>query len=998
MKPSKRSLGVFPAQTILGAALCAAFANAQAVDYPGLNLTNGITTLNGGDNVIVGSGTAVRIGNATLNFGAGNINVNSVATAIFSTNGPAANLIFQPGNNTTITTTATTATTYGIQGSTSSNTTIDLRQNSYVTIRSVTGIMLGATPSGTTNRLLIGDGATLKLESSGSTSPKGLLINTNNSTSIASGGTLDIDVGPGNWARALELSLHMTYASDSADKFSAASGSTVQLHTVGTNAQGLYMLGEGNAVFNGTTRIHTEGADSAGLYVYRYLSPTSVLTVNPQGADTATIRTDGDRSYGLLAINGSQVTLANAGFTTAGADAFGLFGTTATGAAATRIQANHVRTTTLGADAFGVVADGDATHISYNNGTINTSGAGAHGVVLAGTSIFDAQNSTIATTGSAAAGLLFLGETTGSQRADFAGGSINSAQGTAIGVDGGTSIINLTDTVVSGATNWLHVTPGGVQSAWTPLSLTTLDPTLDPAIPPPLHSRPVRSFATPANVTLTATNSTLTGAAVTEAGSTSTVNLVNSIWNVTGNSNVTTLVNDPSLINFTAPTGGAYKTLTVNNYSGDGTIALNTYLGTDGSPSDKLVVDGGTAAGSSKLQIKNTGGPGALTIGNGILVVDAINGATTTSGAFSLESPVTAGAHEYKLYRSGLTADQSSNWYLRSAELVVDPETGEVEEVQLYRPETAPAVIAPEIARQIAGRMLDTFHDRMGDQYALQSTEERKAGWARVIGQRLKQEWAGTVEPKFTGNIWIGQAGADLLERKRDDGLSDRLGFFGSYGQASGNVSGLIEAKEGNSAGSLRMNASGLGLYWTRLKRMDWYWDNVLMANYYDGRSRSDRGISANMSGWGLTASTEFGYSFHPSPDVMVQPQAQLFYQYTDIGNTKDEYSSIRFSGSGAVTGRLGILVQGNADNPDKIRPYARFNLWRRMGHGENVVFGDSDSLRTEYGSTSADVRVGMVAPVGKQTQLYASAGYGFDLDGNQRQAYYGNVGVRYKW
>jgi outer membrane autotransporter protein len=294
--------------------------------------------------------------------------------------------------------------------------------------------------------------------------------------------------------------------------------------------------------------------------------------------------------------------------------------------------------------------------------------------------------------------------------------------------------------------------------------------------------------------------------------------------------------------------------------------------------------------------------------------------------------------------------------------------------------------------------MLDTFHDRMGDQYALLSSAERKAGWARVIGQRMKQEWAGSVEPKFSGNIWIGQAGADLLERQRDDGLSDRLGFFGSYGQASGNVSGFVEGRHGNSAGSLRLNAYGLGLYWTRLKRTDWYWDNVLMANYYDGRSRSDRGVGADMDGWGLTASTEFGYSFHPSPDIMIQPQAQLFYQYTDIGNTKDQYSSIRFSGSGAVTGRLGILVQGNADNPDKIRPYARFNLWRRMGHGETVVFGDSDTLRTEYGSTSADVRVGLVAPLSKQTQLYASAGYGFDLDGNQRQAYYGNIGVRYKW
>lgn len=998
MKHIKRSFSGFPTRTILSATLCAAYANAYAVDYPGLNLTTGTTTLNGGDNVIVTTGTAVRLGNAALNFGPGVINVNSAATAIFTTNGPAASLVFQPGNSTTISTTATTATTYGIQGSSNSNTTIDLRQNSSVTIRSVNGVMLGATPSGTANRLLIGDGATLKVEASGSTSAKGLLINTNNSASIASGGTLDVDVGAGNWARALELSLHMSYVSDSPNKFTADAGSTVRLHTVGTNAQGLYMLGEGNAAFNGTTRIHTEGADSAGLYVYRYLSPISVLTVNPQGADSATIRTEGDRSHGLLAINGSQVTLGNAEFTTSGTAAMGLFGTTDTGASSTRISANQVRTTTTGADAFGLLADGDGTHISYDNGTVSTSGQGAHGVVLAGSPIFDARNTTIIASGGASAGLLLLGEAPGSQRADIIGGSIASSQATAIGVDGGTATINLTDTQVSGATNWLYVTPGNVQSAWGGLALAVLDPTLDPAIPPPLLTRPVRAFSTPANLTLTATNSTLTGAAVTQAGSTSTVNLVNSVWNVTGNSNITNLVNDPSLIDFTAPAGGVYKTLTVNNYSGDGTIALNTYLGTDGSPSDKVIIDGGTATGTSKLRIKNTGGPGALTQGNGILVVDTINDGTTDNGAFSLESPVTAGAHEYKLYRGGLNAGEAPNWYLRSAELVVDPETGEVDEVQLYRPETAPAVIAPEVARQIAGRMLDTFHDRMGDQYALLSSAERKAGWARVIGQRMKQEWSGSVEPKFDGNIWIGQAGADLLERQRDDGLSDRLGFFGSYGQASGNVSGLVEGIEGNSAGSLRMNAYGLGLYWSRLKRTDWYWDNVLMANYFDGRSRSDRGVSAGLDGWGMTASTEFGYSFYPSPDIMIQPQAQLFYQYTDIGDTKDQYSTIRFSGSGAVTGRLGILVQGNADNPDKIRPYARFNLWRRMGHGETVVFGGSDALRTEYGSTSADVRVGLVAPITKQTQLYASAGYGFDLDGNQRQAYYGNIGVRYKW
>jgi autotransporter-associated beta strand protein len=53
----------------------------------------------------------------------------------------------------------------------------------------------------------------------------------------------------------------------------------------------------------------------------------------------------------------------------------------------------------------------------------------------------------------------------------------------------------------------------------------------------------------------------------------------------------------------------APTTLTVHgNYVGQsGTIAMNTLLGTDGSPSDKLILDGDTASGSSFLRITNAG-------------------------------------------------------------------------------------------------------------------------------------------------------------------------------------------------------------------------------------------------------------------------------------------------------------------------------------------------------------------------------------------------------
>lgn len=81
---------------------------------------------------------------------------------------------------------------------------------------------------------------------------------------------------------------------------------------------------------------------------------------------------------------------------------------------------------------------------------------------------------------------------------------------------------------------------------------------------------------------------------------------------MTGSSNVTSLVNNASLFDFSAPGGdptilASYKTLTTQSYLGvGGTIALNTYLGNDASPSDRLVIDGGAATGATGLQVRNT--------------------------------------------------------------------------------------------------------------------------------------------------------------------------------------------------------------------------------------------------------------------------------------------------------------------------------------------------------------------------------------------------------
>jgi autotransporter family porin len=112
---------------------------------------------------------------------------------------------------------------------------------------------------------------------------------------------------------------------------------------------------------------------------------------------------------------------------------------------------------------------------------------------------------------------------------------------------------------------------------------------------------------------------------------------------------------------------GTGDSFTINgDYEGNGgLVILNTELGGDSSASDKLVISAGTASGTTGIQIVNAGGAGALTTADGILVVEAANGATT-GGAFTLAGRVAAGAYEYLLFK-GDAAAAGENWFLRSS-------------------------------------------------------------------------------------------------------------------------------------------------------------------------------------------------------------------------------------------------------------------------------------------------------------------------------------------
>ncbi|QJI40406.1 autotransporter outer membrane beta-barrel domain-containing protein [Pseudomonas sp. ADAK2] len=158
-------------------------------------------------------------------------------------------------------------------------------------------------------------------------------------------------------------------------------------------------------------------------------------------------------------------------------------------------------------------------------------------------------------------------------------------------------------------------------------------------------------------------------------------------------------LNNDGVIDLASGNTRTDDTLTVQgNYAGNnGQLRLQSVVGDDSSPSDKLVVNNGTLTGSTVISVSNLGGVGGLTQQNGIQLVQAQGTAVSDNSAFVLNSTVSAGAYDYRLFKGGVTAGTENSWYLRSA--VVAPAAA----FSIPNPDPdLPPIIVPAVATPVA--------------------------------------------------------------------------------------------------------------------------------------------------------------------------------------------------------------------------------------------------------------------------------------------------------
>lgn len=369
-------------------------------------------------------------------------------------------------------------------------------------------------------------------------------------------------------------------------------------------------------------------------------------------------------------------------------------------------------------------------------------------------------------------------------------------------------------------------------------------------------------------------------------------------------------VNNAGTIDFTNNnTNTTDRFVVLGNYVGQGgRLNIQTYLGTDDSPSDQLVIKGAGAEGSgtAAIYVTNVNGPGDQTVADGIRVVDADQGATTTAGAFTLGSPVAAGIFEYWLFRGGVTPNvqNDNDWFLRS-ELPTSPPpppptTGGG--TPNIRPEIPGYTVVPSVVRQMGMATLGTFHKRQGDQSLLNNEGNFPAGWARVFGEGYKEKKDPSISglsydmaPKFDGHIWGIQTGLDFIATEHDNGGQDRAGLFFAHTNATGDVTGNSLGRNQWNVGKLDLDGNSLGAYWTHIGPNGWYFDVVAMHTWINGDATSSRSIGADIKGTALLASIEGGYPIVSSDQWTLEPQIQAIWQRVDLDDTRDRFSSINY-------------------------------------------------------------------------------------------------------
>uniref|UniRef100_A0A9E7ZV51 Autotransporter outer membrane beta-barrel domain-containing protein n=1 Tax=Bosea sp. NBC_00436 TaxID=2969620 RepID=A0A9E7ZV51_9HYPH len=483
---------------------------------------------------------------------------------------------------------------------------------------------------------------------------------------------------------------------------------------------------------------------------------------------------------------------------------------------------------------------------------------------------------------------------------------------------------------------------------------------------------------------------TYTGAASVVAGTLAVNGVLGGTMEVIGGrlqgiGTVGSTINQPG---GTIAPGNSIGTLTINgNYLGNGgRLEIETVLGGDASPSDRLVITGSTA-GTTFVRVLNQGGAGAQTI-EGIKVVDvggASNGVFTLQGnyVFQGQQAVVAGAYAYTLQKNGISTPNDGDWYLRSAYMAPPSSPGSSPTVTgpIYQPGAPIYEAYGQILQSL--NELQTLRQRVGERFDGRADDTANAAgraiWARIDAAHSRvTPGFSTTGTGYMIDSWRLQAGADGQVFAGDAGTLVG-GVTLHHGEAQADISSVF------GRGKIKASGTGFGGALTWYGASGFYADAQTKLNWFDSdlsSTTAGRQLAKGKGGFGYAFGLELGQRIALSDSWSLTPQAQLVYSHVDADSFVDPFGArIALTDGDSLRGRLGI----SAD----YRQSWRDNAGRQV----NASLYGIANLHYEFlGGTTATVAGTPLTSRGER--LWGGLGLGAKYE-TGRYALYGEVEAR---
>lgn len=466
------------------------------------------------------------------------------------------------------------------------------------------------------------------------------------------------------------------------------------------------------------------------------------------------------------------------------------------------------------------------------------------------------------------------------------------------------------------------------------------------------------------------------GKAVLDSGNDSQSTLTmakNSLWTLTGNSQLNSLQNEQSVIDMTGD-NKAFSTLSVETLTGNGGTIIMDIDGSQVDASDKIYVTG-DFSGSQTLSLKEINGldsdPG---IGQAAenTVLASVNG----SGTFTADDQ--EGTLYWQRYELGQKDSASSgyttDWYLKGITNLNLPTT------------SVEAIAASGALAYHTWRDHDQLLQRLGD--LRQHGREEEGVWVRVKGGKLSRSDQFEFENKYT---------------QYELGYDQKLKSTPAYTRYAGISFSYLDGDSSYSSGSGENKVKALNIYGTQIGAKGHYLDLVLKYSQLDNDFKvfdtSGNKITGDYDQNGLSISAEYGRKNNLKNNWYIEPQAQLtFGRLRGTDYTTSNGIRVDQDGIDSFVGRIGFNI--GKDINEKTNIYLKANLMHEFGGGYNASMVDASGTKArldrDFDDTWFEYGLGAAVQTGKNNYFYVdverSAGSDYKKD------WQWNVGARWSF